>query len=116
LKNRWANFLLKHWIKSNETLINILQSNEYKMHILLDANCLLTHSKSIFKTLHEDFKLDLNYTDPNEIYEGSLMDRKTNIKYKLNKNLVKKATEVYEQLIKLKDVQSFMTANNSLLI
>ena len=110
-KNRWANFLLTDWINMNKILIDILQNDEYKMLILFDTDTLRAHSKGIFQLLHENFKLDLKYINPLDLYEEKLMNREVDIKYKLDKRLVEEATVVYNKLAKLRDAQGFINTN-----
>jgi len=105
-KNRFANRYLKEWIICNLQIIDFIENNKQNNNwLLLDTKYLLDSSAKIHAHLVNEHGLKIQYIDPNRIYNNTIMDRKSNIEYKLDKELMAQAHEIFEKLISLRDNQ-----------
>jgi hypothetical protein len=105
-KNRFANRYLKEWISCNLQIIDFIENNKQNNNwLLLDTKYLLESSEKIFTHLVNDNGLKIKYIDPNSIFHYAIMDRKSNIKYKLDSVLLTQANEILKKLITLRENQ-----------
>lgn len=103
-KNRFANRYLKEWIICNLQIIDFVENNKHNNNwLLLDTKYLLESSEKVYAHLVNESGLKIHYIDPNSIYDNTIMDRKSNIKYKLDTDLLTQAHEIFEKLISLKE-------------
>lgn len=96
-KNKYANNYLKEWIINNQEVLKVIESKQINNLIIVDTQIFLNKNEFVFRELI-NWGIELNYIDPQSIYEYSLMDRRVELKYCLNTNLVLKAKELELQV------------------
>ncbi|WP_447641708.1 MULTISPECIES: hypothetical protein [Chitinophagaceae] len=115
-KNKHANRYLKQWIASNEEILNFRQSQPNIPCIILNAETLLLESRQIFDYLQQTLGFsNIQYVDPNGIYDIAAMNRPANVIYSLNQNLKQRAEDLYSRLcVEMKRSMNIVNAKKNL--
>lgn len=99
LKNNHANKFLKEWINYNIEIIKFIELNPtFSNYTVVDISYFLDNSKNIYDNLTKNYGLNLHYINPLEIFEDSIINRKSGIQFTLRKKLVEDANVIYSKI------------------
>lgn len=95
-KKYHGDFWLKVWLNYNKEILRFLHTKNMSDYLVVNSDSFPENDKRIFNYLKENFKLEINYIDINEVFEPDFF-QKSPPGYKFNQVLLNEALEVEKQ-------------------